>query len=354
MNSTTYFFKDKPVFGLDVGHGSLKVMQINHGSKRPSIIGFGHTTFDASAIKDGVIVDPETVAKAAFDLFRRHLVGDITTKRVAMAIPVSRSFTRGISLPRLAKKELAQAVQLEAEEYIPVSIDELYLDYSIVRETADKTEMFAVAVPKKIVDSYMTLTRMLGLETVLIEPSIAAGGRLFGRDKQSDVPTVVIDFGSQTADISVIDGSVIVTGTVPGGGDIFSNLIAKKLGVTHQEAHIIKTKYGMAFSKKQKPIVEALTPTMSQIVKEIRRMIRYYEERYGNERKITQLVAMGGGANMPGLTEYFTNELRLASRACDPWAYIGANHLQPPNVVERSIYTTVAGLSLLEPRRIFA
>jgi type IV pilus assembly protein PilM len=352
MNST-YFFKDKPVFGLDVGHGSLKVMQISHSGKKPHVVGFGHTSFDPRAVKEGVIVDPETVAKAALDMFRHHLIGDITTKRVAIAVPASRSFTRGISLPKLSDKELNAAIHMEAEEYIPVSIDDLYLDYTKVRETADKDEMFAVAVPKKIIDSYLILTRMLGLETVLIEPSIAAGGRLFGRDKQSDVPTVVIDFGSQTADISVLDGEIIVTGTVAGGGDIFSDLIAKKLNISHQEAHIIKTKYGMAYSKKQKPIVEVLTPTLAQIVKEIRRMIRYYEERYGNERKITQLVAMGGGANMPGLTEYFTNELRLATRACDPWAYVSPNHLQPPNVLERSIYTTVAGLSLIDPRRIF-
>ena len=131
MNTTTYFFKDKPIFGLDIGHGSLKVMQLG-GGKKPGVVGFGHTMFDHHAIKDGIVVAPEVIAKAADELFTHHLVGDITTKRVAIAIPSARCFTRGISLPKLGKKELADAVRLEAEEYIPVPIDDLYLDYTVV------------------------------------------------------------------------------------------------------------------------------------------------------------------------------------------------------------------------------
>ena len=66
----------------------------------------------------------------------------------------------------------------------------------------------------------------------------------------------------------------------------------------------------------------ALDPVLSQLAQEIRRMIRYYEDRYGTERKITQVITLGGGANMPGMSEYLTNALRLAVRTCDPWSNI--------------------------------
>ena len=356
MNSNTYFYKDKPLFGLDVGHGSIKVMQLTPGekAKKAAVAGFGHIAFEPSAVKDGVIVRPEVLAAAAQELFARHIVGAITTKRVAITVPVARCFTRAITLPKLSKKELAEAVQLEAEEYVPVPVADLYLDYTVVRETAENLELFVVAVPKKIVDSYLLFTRMIGLETVLIQTTLDGVARLFQQDKQSDVPSVLVDFGSLSADISVFDKSLIVSGIAPGGGDIFSSLIARRLGVNHQEAHLIKTKYGINHSKKQAEILAAVEPTLAQVVKEIRRIIRYYEERYGTERKIAQVVTVGGGTNMPGLPEYLTNQLRIAARTYDPWLYLDTKQLPTPSHTERLLYTTVAGLALVNPKEVFA
>jgi type IV pilus assembly protein PilM len=358
MGSTTkptYFFKNKPLFGLDIGAGSLKVMQLDNtapGNHRPQIVGYGTAKFDGTAIKDGVIIKPEVVAEAMYDLFEHRLIGDITTRRVVMAIPAYRTFTRSISLPGLKPKELAEAVQLEAEQYIPVALDELYLDYSIIEAKKDATEVFAVGVPRKIVDSYLKLTQILGLEAMLIETTLGGGARMFSIDKQSDIASVIVDFGSLSSDISIYDKTVLVTGTVQGGGSSFTELIKNKLGVTQTEANVIKNKYGLGLSKKQREIHEALDPTLQLIVKEIRRMIRYYDERYGANRPITQVVAVGGGASMPGLAEYMTESLRLAVRSCEPWQYFDSHGLQAPSMADKPMYSTVAGLALIPPKQV--
>lgn len=354
---TTYFFRNRPLFGLDIGNGSVKVMQLNEdtiSSDKPRIVGYGTGKFDHSAVDNGTIVKPEIVAAAMLDLFRNHLIGDITTRRVAMAIPAYRTFTRAISLPGLKTKELAEAVQLEAEQYIPMPLEELYLDYSIIKADKDTTEVFVVAVPRTIVDSYLVLADLLGLEVVLIETTLGGGGKLFSRDANNDAPSVIIDFGSLSSDISIFDKNILVTGTVQGGGASFTELIRAKLGVTQTEANIIKNKYGLSVSKKQKEIQEALNPTLEQIVREIRRMIRYYEERYGTERPITQAITLGGGANMPGLTEYLTASLRLAVRHSDPWLYFSHKDLQAPSGADKPMYATVAGLALIRSNEVLA
>lgn len=284
------------MFGFDLGHSSMKVMQATFDGKLPSVIGYGTTSFDPAAIADGVITDQKKIAEAALDLFKHHLIGDITTNRVVIAIPAYRTFSRAISLPALEDSELNEAVELEAAQYIPIPLEELYLDYTVISRDKEKTELFVVAVPRKIVDSQLQLMRLLGLETVGVETTIDAGGQLFLADKQSDVPTVLIDFGSLSADITIFDKQTVVTGTVQGGGENFTNFIRDRLGVTQAEAQIIKTKYGLGASKKQAEIEAALDPILTQIAKEIHRMIRYYEERYGSDRKINQIITMGGGA----------------------------------------------------------
>lgn len=353
MNNSV-FYQDKPVFGLDIGFSSIKVMQTNLQNKRRVVTGYGVGGFDSKAIKDGVVVDPEIIAKVAHELFSKQLVGEITSRRVAVAVPAARTFTRTITLPKLSTKDLKEAIRLETEQYVPVPIEELYVDFSIINKSEKEQEILAVAVPRKIVDSYIRLTELLGLEIVAIESTISSASRLFVQAEQSDVPTVLIDLGSLSSDITIYDKALIVTGTVPGGGDSFTTAIADKLKVTKEEAHVIKTKYGMGLSKKQAEITDSLSPILDQMLKEIRRMIRYYEERSGTERKIGQVVTMGGGANMPGLSEHMTNLLRLPVRMCDPWQHMDFSGLQPPNSIEKSMYVTVSGLGLINPGEVFA
>lgn len=350
---SSYFYQDKPLFGLDIGFSSLKVMQISSQGKRQVVSGYGVATFDPKALKDGVVVDPESIAKVAHELFSKNLVGDITTRRVALAVPAARTFARTITLPKLDTKDLDEAIRLETEQYVPAPLNELYLDYNIVNVGEKDQEILAVAVPKKIVDSYLQLTALLGLEVVAIETTINSAGRLFVQAERSDVPTVLIDFGSLSSDITIFDKGIVVTGTVLGGGDNFTNTIAEKLGVTKEEAHVIKTKYGLGVSKKQKEIASGLDTTLQQMLKEIRRMIRYYEERSATQGKIGQVVTMGGGANMPGLSDHMTNLLRLPVRMCDPWQHMDFSGIEPPHNVERSMYVTVSGLALVNPKEIF-
>lgn len=356
---TPLFYHDKPLFGMDIGHGSLKVMQVEERS-RPSkdrhhkVIGYGFAYFDKAAQEDGVVIQPETIAQAALDLFKHNLVGDITTGRVAMAIPAYRTFSRALQLPTLQAKEMREAVELEAEQYISMPMEEIYIDYEVVKQTKDSTSLFLIAVPKVIVDSYLNLARIMGLETVLIESTLNSSGRLFSLDSNSGDPALVIDFGSQSSDISIFDQHMLVAGTVQGGGEIFTDKIKNQLNVSADAAGLIKTRYGLSLSKKQKEIKEALDPVLGQIVKEIRRMLRYYEERYGTERPVKQIITMGGGANIPGLSDYFTNALRMAVRHSDPWQYFDYKGLKPPETADRPMYATVAGLSMIHPKETFA
>ncbi|HSX32419.1 MAG TPA: type IV pilus assembly protein PilM [Candidatus Saccharimonadales bacterium] len=351
---TLHFYKDKPLFGFDIGHGSLKVMQLQSDKKHTRILGYGTTEFDIAAIDNGVIVNPKAIASVMRKLFKEHLIGEINTRRVAMALPTYRTFSRSIRLPKLSDSELLEAVQLEVEQYIPMPLQDLYLDYVVTSQNDEGQELFVVAVPKTIVDSYLTLGQMMGLETILIEPTMASCTRLFTKDENSDLPSVIIDFGSLTADISIFDKTELAIGTVPAGGLVFTEAISKRLGLSIEEAGQLKTKYGLDVGPQQKQIASALEPALQKLVTEIRRMIRYYDDRYEAKKQVGQVVILGGGANMPGLGNYLTNALKIPVRTHNhPWALFTHEGVQPPAPADRLMYVTVAGLALLDPSEVF-
>lgn len=350
------FYKDKPLFGLDIGFNTIKVMQLTADGKDTVVEGYGVANFDSAAINDGVITDYEALARAAVELFDNNIIGSISTRRVVATIPASRAYSRVMSVPtKLSKKELDEAVKFEAEQYIPIPIDDLYLDYMAAVTVGDNREVLVVAIPKSIVDSYMKFFALVGLEVVALETTISSASRIIAKAENSgDIPTILIDLGSLSVDLTVYDKNLVVNGTIPGGGDDFSIRIAEKLSIDKSEANNYKTKYGLGVSKKQAEIREALKPQLDSLVKEIRRVVRYYEERTEGKTTIGQIITMGGGANMPGLVDYLTDNLRIPTRMCNFWGELELGKLQPPHETERSLYVTAAGAAIIDPKDIWS
>jgi type IV pilus assembly protein PilM len=262
------FYKDKPVFGFDIGRSSIKVMQIDQSGKKSHVTAYGSAGFKEEAIDKGVVVDHEEIIKNAHRLLTQELVGNVSTNRVAVSLPNEHSFSRVITLPKMDQTDLRTAVQLEVDQSIPVPIDELYYDHAVVRQLDDGTmEVQVVACPKDIVDSYMGIFEALGLEVALLESNISAVTRMVVQAEAHDVPTLIVDVGSTACDLSVYDGNTIrATGTVDCSGEILTQNIAKALSVSTAQANSIKTRYGLDSSKKQKEILEAVEPELSKLI----------------------------------------------------------------------------------------
>ncbi len=348
------FYKDRPVFGFDIGRTSIKLMQLTKTKKGTVVDGYGTISFDPKAIANGIIVDPEIIIKAAHELIENQMVGKLTTKKVAVSLPNAHSFSRILTLPIMDAKDLALAVELEASQSIPLSLEDLYYDYEVMKAIDDQTqEVHLAACPKSIIDSYMGIFEALGLEVELVESNISAVTRMVIQAEEHEETSLIVDFGSTACDLSVYDGSTIrITSTVNCSGDAITDLISEKLGLTKQQAHSIKTRYGLETSKKQELILGAVGPELDKLTSEIRKVIRYYGERSAGKDDIGQIIILGGGANLPGLSGYITERARLPARLCAPWNKLSFGKLQPPHELETTLYTTAGGLSLVTPKEL--
>src|SRR6266404_57041 len=163
------FYKDEPLFGLDIGHSSLKAMQIDKSliSKQLTVAGYGISPFAPEAIQNGEIIKPQIIAQAVHQLFEKNLIGSISSRRVACSLPTAHTFSRPMKVPPMEHKEILEAIQLEAEQYIPVPLTNLYLDYEISHQDQQGIELMLVAASRKIVDSYLKLLESLDLEPLV-------------------------------------------------------------------------------------------------------------------------------------------------------------------------------------------
>lgn len=349
---TPLFYKPKPVFGIDIGHGVVKVVQLNKTNKgKTGLGGYGYYSFPSSAIDNqGVITDIESVAKAAHTLIEKHMVGAIMTDRITATIPSARTFTRILTLPPISDDDLEKAVYAEAEQYIPVPIEDLYIDYELTKKGEKENEVLIVATPKQVVDSYLRVFDALGLEVSAIEPSLTAITRAISQAQPVDGSVLVVDFGSLSSDLSIFDGrNVRVTGTSRQGGDDLTSQLVAKLNITKRQAFHGKARYGIKQNTKQgREIYTHAKPILENLVTEIKKLIRYYK-RLDDSRDIDAILLLGGGANLPGLDEFIAKQTGMKVLPCNPWSKIQIGDLQAPNPVETALYTTAVGSALLNP-----
>jgi len=346
-----YFYKDKPLIGLDISQTSLKLMAID--PLKWTVLGYGALEVDPAKLQQSIDSDGVYLAEQVKTLMETKLVGHLPSNHVVLSIPASRTYSRSITLPGDIKGDILEAVRLEAEQSIPVPVDQLYLDYEITSRTEESITAYTCAAMRRTVDTCIAALDQAGLEVVVVEPSMNAVARVLKKSEHGELPTVIVDIGAANTDVAILDSGIKVTGGIAVGGNTMTVDISKALKISLEQAHQLKVLSGLATGEKQRKITKAVTPNLQKVVTEIRKIMRYYEERVQGASKIEQVVIIGGGSNMPGIGEYFTDNLMLAARIASPWQLLNFGKLAQPPKQFRSRYISVAGLALVEPKEIW-
>ncbi len=342
------FYKDKPVIGLDISQTGIKVMAID--PKKWLVLGYGSVDLDPAKVQKSLDTDDGYIAENIQLLLNEKLIGSLPSNHTILGVPTNRSFSRTFTVPAKAEGTLADAVEIEVDQYIPIPPSSLYIDYEIIERTKEELTVIMAAVPKTLVDSCIAAATSAGLRPIMIEPGINSVARVLEATEEGHLTTLIVDIGSASTDIAVLEGGAIrVSGGVGIGGNTFTLDIAKKLDIALENAHQLKVLNGLSAGPRQAKLVASLQPSLQRIMAEVRKVIRYYNERLGEDHKLEQVIVVGGGSNVPGIGDYFTNELVMPARVASPWQKLDFGSLPQPSRQLRPRYITVAGLASIDP-----
>lgn len=342
------FFKDKPVIGLDISTTSIKVMTID--AKKWLVTGYGAIDIDPVEAKKSIEGENDYLAEKIKTLLTENLLGELPSNHAIIGIPAARTYSRTFKVPASLEKNLADAVQTEADQYIPVPSNSLCIDYEVIERNKEELTVLMSAVNQTTVDGIMRNATAAGLRPILIEPSISAVSRVLTSTEDGHLPSIVLDVGPAATDIAVLDsGFVRVTGGVSVGGNTLTLAIAKKLDITLENAHQLKVINGLNPGPRQQKISQAITPSLERIASEVEKVVRYYNDRVSEDRKLEQLLIVGSGSNLPGIGEFFTNRLVIPARTASPWQKLNFGKLEEPAKQFRPHYITAAGLAIVTP-----
>lgn len=346
------FYHDKPIIGLDISQTGIKVMAID--PKKLLVTGYGSADLDPAKVQKSLDSDDTYLSENIKSIIKDKLVGQLPGDHVVIGVPAGRTFSRTFTIPVKAEKTLKDAIEVEVEQYIPIPLGSLYVDYEIIGRTKEHLTVVMSAVPKVLVDNCMKAAEDAGLHPIMIEPSINAVARVLESTEEGHLTTLIIDIGPASTDIAVLAGGAIrVSGGIGIGGNTFTLEIAKKLNIALENAHQLKVLNGLNAGPRQAKISDALRPSLQRVLAEVRKVIRYYNERLNDDMKIEQVLVVGGGSNVPGIGDYFTNELVMAARVAIPWQKLDFGKLPQPAKQFRPRYITVAGLASVNQNEVW-
>ena len=349
---TKLFHRDKPIIGLDISQTGIKVMAID--VQKWLVLGYGSIDLEPLKIQKSLEHGDEYLGNNLVALLADKIVGTLPSNQTVIGIPSNRSFSRTFTVPIKAEKDLADAVEIEVEQYIPIPLSSLYVDYEVIEKSKEQVTAVMSAVPKVLVDNVLAATSKAGLDPLMVEPGINAVARLLETTEDAHLSTLIVDIGPASTDIAMLDESTIrVSGGIGIGGNTFTLDIAKKLNIPLENAHQLKVLNGINAGPRQKQLVTALTPSLERILSEVRKVIRYYSERITEGHKIEQVLVVGSGSNVPGIGDYFTNALVMAARTASPWQRLNFGTLPQPHKQFRPRYITVAGLASVKSEDIW-
>ncbi len=349
--SNILFHKDKPIIGIDISHTGIKVMFAD--PKKLTVHGYGSIEIDPKELQNCLQKNDTYLEDKIKELFKNNIIGKVPLTDAVVGIPTSRTFSRTFSIPLKNESDIENAVELEADQYIPVPTSSLYLDYEVIKKTDKSAVVLMSAVQKNIVDNVVQSLKNSDINPIAIIPSINAVAKILKQTEEGHLPTVIVDISQTSTDIAILDGSIRVTGSVGIGGNNFTVDIAKKLDTSLENAHQLKVSQGLSAGPRQQKIMRALNPSLSRITDETKKVMRYYSERLNGEQKLEQIIIVGGGSNIPGIGEFFTNDIIMPARVASPWAELDFGKLKAPEKQFRARYIAATGLALTTSEEIW-
>jgi len=356
-------------FGLDINDLSLKIVKLEKKQGGFVVSSLNEAKIPHGIIEGGMINDEDALAKIIKYAVATVKGKKLRTKYVVASLPEEKSFLQVIQMPKMTNEELKLAVPFEAENYIPLPIDGVYLDFqdiSPIKDYFSHLEVLIVAMPKKIVDSYISCFKKAGIVPIALEVESEATARaLVKKDNKSSL-LILIDFGENNTNLVVYSGSSIrFTSSIPISSRILTESIGKTLKINFHEAENLKIKYGLSglnskagfkeysFSKKMSAgkISQIIAPILEDLAKQIKKYLNFYADHSSFEyllagKQDEKILICGGGSQLKGLSDFLSERIGIPVEVGDP--LINLLGREKKRFADKDIisFTTAIGLEL--------
>lgn len=312
--------------GLDVGNSTVKAVTIAEEKDVYTVTNIGIAPLPPGVMEDGLIVDPEKVASAIQDALA---MGDIKDRNVYLALPGSSFISRELEMPSMPLNEIREALQWEAEEYLPYDVNDAILDFIVLEEKEENTDVLLVAAQKETVQNFVKPIQLAKLKPQCLNIEPFAHHALLNHNVDIHGENLaIIDIGASFTTIILLKGQRLeLIRNLSTGSSDFTTALEEAFEFSTERAEEIKLMAGdieddTTLTSEGIPYVNIKEVLMQQtrtLLDEISRSFNYFQVQQRGET-FNQLFLTGNGSLMAGLEDTLFSELAVPVQILDPLA----------------------------------
>jgi type IV pilus assembly protein PilM len=313
------FKKKDSLVGLDIGSRSVKLAEITESKNGLKLKRFGMADIPAGAIEDGAISDPETAAGVVRQLFKSTGVKETN---VAISIGGYSVIVKKINVQTMPEEQLQETIHFEAEQYIPFDISDVNLDFQILGENENnpnQMSVFLVAAKKEMVNDYINLVTLAGLNPCIIDVEAFALQNVFEANYDvQDENVALIDIGASKTSLNILKGnSSVFMRDVALGCLTINQKIMSLLDCSYDQAELHK--FGEPSAKMSaEELKQITTSVVTDWCMEIRRALDFFYTNYPDDQ-IKRIILSGGGAHIEQFRKLLASESSAVVEILDPF-----------------------------------
>ncbi|MGZ8765461.1 MAG: pilus assembly protein PilM [Acidimicrobiia bacterium] len=358
------------VIGLDIGTNAVRVADVEFNDTI-TLRAFGQVALPLDAMREGEVLDPGAVTAAIQRLWREL---GLKKGEVRVGIAGPRVIVRTVDLPAMPDADLASAIRFQAQELIPIPLDDAVLDFQVLESVpGPDAEEFAAAPPpvdspfadpspapgagepgggipgldplppadepteavpgatgtnrvlvaaahRETVARMIGAVRAAGLKVTAVDLVPLALVRALGRRVSPDGPGAegIVSIGGGVTVIVVHEGGlprfVRMLGT---GGRSLTEAIARDLDLTLETAEALKRQGENSPPELAPRVTAALERPLGDLLEEVRGSLDYWRTQPGSAR-LLRVTVTGGVSLQPGVVDGLSRVLGVPVELARP------------------------------------
>lgn len=295
------------IVGIDLGSYSIKVSQLER-----SLRDFELVSFHEQVISTGTRLTLEESQAAALRLVIEK--NRIPLDSVSINFPAHHLSCRVLELPFTNAKKIEATLDFELENFVPLPLEELMIDYHILSIEENRSTVLTAYVSQTRFIKYLDLLQTAGVDPrfVGVDAIDLAHIAQISLVPQQGV-YAILDIGHEKTNICVMDGMKLqYVRSVTVGGIHFTKAIQKAFRLNAEKAEGLKLDRGRVSYAVDglDQISRILNSVAEELLAFVRQTYMGYKQLYVSQ-PWTAIYLCGGGSKLPGLSDMISNSLRL-------------------------------------------
>jgi len=325
--------KQDAVLGIDISTAAVKVLELTKAGARYRVESYSVAPLPQDAVVDKSIHNVDIIAEVIKTAVKQS---GSKVRQVAVAVAGSAVMTKIITMPAsLSEDEMEEQIMVEADQYVPYSLDEVNLDFEVQRvneNNRDMVDVLLAACRKENVDDRVEAVTRAGLKAKIIDVEAFAMENAFSLltdqlpDSVEGQTVAIADIGATMTTLNVLhDFRVLYTREQGFGGKQLTEEIQRRYGLSYEEAGLAKRHGGLPDNY----LADVLDPFKRAMVQQIGRSLQFFVSSSAN-RGIDSIILAGGCASIPGIDKLVEQSLGVSTYIANPFINMAlSNKIKP-------------------------